>query len=195
MLKNMALGPQSRQKPRPTASVFVYLSPSGHVFNIACQAMIKTYSIELDGIKRYNTTQTVHFSVPHICLLYLRLCNDWLFVQRGRRSNHSTRAWQMYVPSKHPSHGSVLPDDFRDPTGWVNFSWHNIIHWPPGDVASNFKSITFKLVWQKSRLGTRRKIALSWMPQNLTNEKSTLVQLTANKILPAPMLTYNHATK
>ena len=43
--KNMALGPQSRQKPRPTASVFVYLSPSGHVFNIAWQAMIKTYNI------------------------------------------------------------------------------------------------------------------------------------------------------
>ena len=43
-VKNMALGPQSRQKPRPTASVFVYLSPSGHVFNIAWQAMIKTYT-------------------------------------------------------------------------------------------------------------------------------------------------------
>ena len=44
-VKNMALGPQLRQKPRPTASVFVYLSPSGHVFNIAWQAMIKTYNI------------------------------------------------------------------------------------------------------------------------------------------------------
>ena len=43
-VKNMALGPQSRQKPRPTASVFVYLSPSGHVFHIAWQAMIKTYN-------------------------------------------------------------------------------------------------------------------------------------------------------
>ena len=43
-VRNMALGPQSRQKPRPTASVFVYLSPSGHVFNIAWQAMIKTYN-------------------------------------------------------------------------------------------------------------------------------------------------------
>ena len=40
----MALGPQSPQKPRPTASVFVYMSPSGHVFNIARQAMIKTYN-------------------------------------------------------------------------------------------------------------------------------------------------------
>ena len=39
----MALGPQSRQKPRPTASVFVYLSLSGHGFNIVWQAMIKTY--------------------------------------------------------------------------------------------------------------------------------------------------------
>ena len=43
-VKNMALGPQLRQKPRPTASVFVYLSPSGHVFNIAWQAMIKTHT-------------------------------------------------------------------------------------------------------------------------------------------------------
>ena len=36
------LGPPWRQKPRPTAWVFVYLSPLGHVFNIAWQAMIKT---------------------------------------------------------------------------------------------------------------------------------------------------------
>ena len=43
-VKNMALGPQSRQKPRPTASVFIYMSPSCHVFNIAWQAMIKTYN-------------------------------------------------------------------------------------------------------------------------------------------------------
>ena len=46
-VKNLALRPQSRQKPRPTASVFVYLSPEGHVFNIAWQAMIKTYNMEL----------------------------------------------------------------------------------------------------------------------------------------------------
>ena len=47
-VKNMALRPQSRQKPRPsTASVFVYLSPSGHVFNIAWQAMIKTHNAVL----------------------------------------------------------------------------------------------------------------------------------------------------
>ena len=44
-VKNLALGPQSRQQPRPTASVFVYLSPSGHVFNIAWQAMIKTLNM------------------------------------------------------------------------------------------------------------------------------------------------------
>ena len=43
-VENMALGPQSRQKPAPTASVFVYLSPSGHVFNIAWQDMFKTYT-------------------------------------------------------------------------------------------------------------------------------------------------------
>ena len=41
----MALGPQPRQKPRPTASVSVYLSPSGHVFKKAWQTMIKTYIV------------------------------------------------------------------------------------------------------------------------------------------------------
>ena len=43
-VKNMALEPQSQQKPRPMASFFVYLSPSGHVFNIVWQAMIRTYN-------------------------------------------------------------------------------------------------------------------------------------------------------
>ena len=56
-VKNMALGPQSRQKPRPTASVFVYLRPSGHVFNIAWQAMIKTYNISY-AAKVWNTIRS-----------------------------------------------------------------------------------------------------------------------------------------
>ena len=57
----MALGPQSRQKPRPTASVFVYLSSSCHGFNIAWQAMIKTYNKV----------------ISHFCPFYivLRLCS------------------------------------------------------------------------------------------------------------------------
>ena len=61
----MALGPRSRQKPRPTASVFVYLSPSGHVFNIAWQAMIKTYNI-------YIYPMFYFFNVlhNHICAIY-----------------------------------------------------------------------------------------------------------------------------
>ena len=55
-VKNMALGPQSQQKPRPTASVFVYLSPSGHVFNIAWQAMIKTYSNTLGAFSHIDAS-------------------------------------------------------------------------------------------------------------------------------------------
>ena len=57
-VKNMALGPQSRQKPRPEASVFVYLSPSGHVFNIAWQAMIKTYNSRFLGILTNHINET-----------------------------------------------------------------------------------------------------------------------------------------
>ena len=39
-VKSLAIGPL-RQKTRPEAWVFVCLSPSGHVFNITWQAMIK----------------------------------------------------------------------------------------------------------------------------------------------------------
>ena len=46
----------------------------------------------------------------------------------------------------------------------------------PGRCCSNFKSITLKLIIQKSTLG---EITLSWMPQNLTNKRSTLLQIMA----------------
>ena len=59
----MALGPHSWQKPRPTASVFVYLSPSGHVFNIAWQAMIKTYNISHHGVSECPGNVVRHFKV------------------------------------------------------------------------------------------------------------------------------------
>ena len=45
----------------------------------------------------------------------------------------------------------------------------------PGICGRNFKSTLFKLIIQKNSLSTRSEIALSWMPQNLTNKKSTLV--------------------
>ena len=46
----------------------------------------------------------------------------------------------------------------------------------PGRCVSHFKSIIFKLIVQNYSLRTHFEIALSWMPQNLTNEKSTLVR-------------------
>ena len=57
-VKTMALGPQSRQKHRPMASVFVYLNPSGHVFNKAWQAMIKTYNTGSGGIDIFKVNLT-----------------------------------------------------------------------------------------------------------------------------------------
>ena len=48
-------------------------------------------------------------------------------------------------------------------------------HWR---YASNFKSITFKLITQNSSLGTCCE-SLVWIPENLTYEKSTLAQVMA----------------
>ena len=70
-VKNMALGPQSRQKPRPTASVFVYLSPSGHVFNIAWQAMIKTY----------NTSRRERSECARNIVRHVKLCGQLMQVE------------------------------------------------------------------------------------------------------------------
>ena len=49
----------------------------------------------------------------------------------------------------------------------------------PGRYDSDFKSIIFKLIIQKSSLGTCSNITLRWMTQKLINEKSTLVQVMA----------------
>ena len=65
-VKNVALGPQSRQKPRPAASVFVYLSPSGHVFNIACQAMIKTYNMAVSESRFSNNVVAIWFDYKSV---------------------------------------------------------------------------------------------------------------------------------
>ena len=45
-------------------------------------------------------------------------------------------------------------------------------HWPLREVTIIWSKI-FKLVIQKSSVGTYREIAVKWMPQNLSNEEST----------------------
>ena len=49
----------------------------------------------------------------------------------------------------------------------------------PGRYGSNFKSTILKCFIENSRLNTHWEIVLAWMPQNLTNEKSPLVQVMA----------------
>ena len=47
----------------------------------------------------------------------------------------------------------------------------------PRRHGSNFQNLIFKCILQNSRLGTHYEITFRWMPQNLTIEKSTLVQV------------------
>ena len=49
----------------------------------------------------------------------------------------------------------------------------------PGRCGNNFNSMMVKLIIPDSSLGTRCETPLRWMPQNLSNEKSTLVQVMA----------------
>ena len=57
--------------------------------------------------------------------------------------------------------------------------WQKHINMSTGKYGSNFKSVIFKLIIQNSSMGFRCLIALRWMPQDLTDEKSTLVQVIA----------------
>ena len=67
---------------------------------------------------------------------------------------------------------SLSPYDVSRPQ-WVNSI-------APGRCSSNFKSMIFNFfIIQASNTGTRCETALRWMPLNLTNEESTLVQVMA----------------
>ena len=56
------------------------------------------------------------------------------------------------------------------------FTFNSLV---PGRCGSYFKSIHFRLVIQNDSLGSGCHSALRWMSQNLTNEKSALVQVMA----------------
>ena len=65
-------------------------------------------------------------------------------------------------------------------TSWWRIKWQAIFrlaltHWSLG----YFKGWIFKIIIQHSSLGTWRVSALRWVPQNLINEKSTLLQVMA----------------
>ena len=56
------------------------------------------------------------------------------------------------------------------------FTFNSLV---PGRCGSYFKSIHFRLIIPNNSLGSRCHIALRWMSQNLTNEKSALIQVMA----------------
>ena len=65
-----------------------------------------------------------------------------------------------------------LPLNSKSPTeisGCLPWSFNSL---DPGKCGSNFEDINFELIIRKSRCA----IALTWKPQNSTNEKSTLVK-------------------
>ena len=60
----------------------------------------------------------------------------------------------------------------------IPYEMWQLTRWPLGYVADILKH-DFQIRWQKSSLGACCKIVLGWMPQNLINEKSALVQVMA----------------
>ena len=55
----------------------------------------------------------------------------------------------------------------------------NLTHWPLGDFSLNLRKVIFKLILVNGGWGISYEIALRWMPQDLTDDKSTLVQVMA----------------
>ena len=69
---------------------------------------------------------------------------------------------------------------YRYPSGLLH--WHGLIYWDqligPGKCGYNLKSVIFNLI-RIDILSISSEIALRWMPQDLTDEKSTLAQVKA----------------
>ena len=69
-------------------------------------------------------------------------------------------------------------------------------HWPLGKCGSSFKIVISEHMLLIEFRGTTCEIALKWMPQNIFDDKSTLVQVMVPsdiKPLPEPMLTLIYA--
>ena len=76
-------------------------------------------------------------------------------------------------------------------SGWHGFQWgmkpwvENIANHlylnslAPGRFKFNFRKVIFKLTWVNGSWAISHEIALRWMPLDLTDDKSTLVQVMA----------------
>ena len=102
MLKTWPSGLSHEKKPRPTASVFVYLSPPGHVFNIAQQATIKTYNTQ-PSVPTINPRgpqgKSVQFlqqvTAPSQIFMNYRLSKEYQYLVYGDKKAHCV--WKLCV--------------------------------------------------------------------------------------------------
>ena len=72
-------------------------------------------------------------------------------------------------------------------TGWLVLVSCTVITLAPGRCASYWKSIIFNLTISKCSLGICCEIALRWIPEYLSDEKSTLLQ-----VMPCGRQVINH---
>ena len=64
-------------------------------------------------------------------------------------------------------------------TSRVSVYWHGLTHWPLGDLNVILKNVIFNLALLIGIFKSSYDNVLRWMPQDLTDDKSTLVQVMA----------------
>ena len=110
-----------------------------------------------------------------------------------KRCNHISYHIMDFVPRKktkftmeQPYHAYpklsipflLMPWQLKEPGHQQAWYWSNKPEYSVSGIR-RVKSINFKFIVQNSSLSTHSEIALRWMPQSLTNDKSTLVQVMA----------------
>ena len=75
--------------------------------------------------------------------------------------------------------GKIMEYNYSKIEGSLLWSWLVLTNWPLGDLKSNFKTAIFNLVLLIGIFTSSKDNALRWMPRDLTNGKSTLVQVMA----------------
>ena len=66
---------------------------------------------------------------------------------------------------------------FKNSSSLWKFDW--LTHWPLGDLKKKMRKVIFQLISLIGGWGIFCKIALKWMSMDLTDDKSTLVQVMA----------------
>ena len=89
------------------------------------------------------------------------------------------RFWSVYMRQVWYLHALSTTQFYRKQLFYTTFNTIPLTHWPLGDFRKKIRKVIFQLILMIDGWNISCKIVLKWMPVDLTDGKSTLVQVMA----------------